>query len=334
MESPMAKIDQRSTQETFEEQSAATPNRQPDERGREAAVPRQLPKAGWLDILWRVQEKISKDNVAIVTAGVAFLFILALFPALGATVSIYGMFTNPEQAQQQLASLSTILPQKPQSFIQEQLTAIVNSEKSALGFGAIGGFVLTLISASKGMKALMTAFNIAYDEKETRGFLKYNAIALLLTIGAILFLVLTLFLITTLPTLFQMIGLGKVAQTTLTWARWPILAAVFMVMLGVLYRYAPSRDKPKWQWVSWGAVAATGLWLIGSAAFSVFAKHYGNFNETYGSLGAAVILLLWFWLTAFFIMLGAELNSAMERQTRKDTRDPKSLRRRGTPAAN
>ncbi len=316
----MAPLNQRTDQKPTDQKSTTKQGGPKDDHGEEAAVPGQLPKTGWSDILWRVKDQISKDNVAIVSAGVAFLFILALFPGLGATVSIYGLFTEPQQVQQQISRLSTILPQKVQSLIQEQLTMIVNTKRSALGFGAIGGFLLALISASKGMRALMTAFNIAYDEQETRGFVQYTAISLLLTLGAIAILMLTLFFITILPSLLQMVGLGSAAQTILSWARWPILGVVFMVMLGVLYRYAPCRDEPKWQWVSWGAGAATVLWLIGSAAFAFFVRQYGNFNETYGSLGAAIVLLLWFWLTAFFIMLGAELNSEMERQTNKDTR--------------
>lgn len=143
--------------------------------------------------------------------------------------------------------------------------------------------------------------------------------ALLLTFGGPVFIILTLFLITSLPALLETIGLGGVAHTALSLSRWPILAVVFMVMLTVLYRYAPCRREPKWQWVSWGAGTATILWLIVSAGFAFFVDHYGNYNQTYGSLGAAVILLMWFWLTAFMILLGAEFNSEMERQTRKDT---------------
>jgi len=290
-----------------------------DSRGREASEPQQIPKAGWRDIMWRVKEEVSKDNLSLVAAGVAFYLILALFPALVAVVSIYGLVTSPHQIQEQITSMSDALPQDAQSIIQEQLTAIATTAGSALGFGAIGGLIFTLWSASKGMQALMTSLNITYDEEETRGFLKFTGIAFLLTLGAVVFIILTLFLIAILPALLETIGLGNIAKSLLSLARWPILALVFMVMLAGLYRYAPCRHEAKWEWVSWGAGAATILWLIVSAGFAFYADNYGSYNQTYGSLGAGVILLMWFWLTAFIILLGAELNSEMEHQTKKDT---------------
>jgi membrane protein len=288
-------------------------------RGREASEPHQIPQAGWRDIFWRVTEEVSKDNLSLVAAGVAFYLILALFPALVAIVSIYGLVTSPQQIQEQITTMSDALPQDAQSIIQEQLTAIATTAGSALGFGAIGGLLFTLWSASKGMQALMTSLNITYDEEETRGFLKFTGIAFLLTLGAIVFIILTLFLIAILPALLETIGLGNIAKSLLSLARWPILALVFMVMLAGLYRYAPCRHEAKWEWVSWGAGAATILWLIVSAGFAFYADNYGSYNQTYGSLGAGVILLMWFWLTAFIILLGAELNSEMEHQTKKDT---------------
>lgn len=288
-------------------------------RGREASLPRELPKEGWRDIAWRVYEQVSKDNVSIVAAGVAFYLILALFPALAALISIYGLVTSPEEVQEQITSMSDMLPEEAQPVIQEQMTSVATSAGASLSFGAIGGLLFTLWSASKGMAALITALNIAYNEEETRSFLKSTGLALLLTLGAIVFIIVTLFFITTLPVLLQTLGLGNVGQRLLSMARWPILALVFLTMLAVLYRYAPCRHKPKWQWLSWGAGIATLLWIIVSIGFAFYANNYGSYNQTYGSLGAAVVLLMWFWLTAFIIMLGAEINSEMERQTRKDT---------------
>jgi len=231
--------------------------------------------------------------------------------------------------------LSGGLPQEAQTLIEEQPTAIATTAESALGFGAIGGLLFTFWSASKGMQALMTALNIVYDEEEHRSFLKFIGLALLLTLAGIVFIVLTLFLITILPTLLETIGLGGVVQTLLSVGRWPILGVMFMVMLAVLYRYAPCRHEPKWQWVSWGAGAATFFWLIVSAGFAFYADNYGAYNQTYGSLGTAVILLMWFWLTAYIILLGAELNSEMEHQTKKDTTtgEPKEMGQRGAYVA-
>jgi membrane protein len=304
-------------------------------RGREASTPQELPQPGWRDILLRVKEEVSHDNLSLVAAGVAFYLILALFPALVGVVSIYGLVTDPQEIEQQIRSMSNVLPQGAQGIIQEQLKAIATTAGSALSFGAIGGLLFTLWSASKGMQSLMTAMNIVYDEEETRSYLKFTGLALVLTVGGIVFIILTLFLITILPSLLDIIGLGGLTQTLLSLSRWPLLALVFMVMLAALYRYAPCRHEAKWEWVTWGAGAATLLWLIVSAGFAFYADNYASYNQTYGSLGAGVGLLMWFWLTAFIILLGAEVNSEMEHQTKKDTTvgQEKDMGRRGAYVA-
>ncbi len=291
----------------------------PGTRGRNATQPNQIPKTGWWDILLRVKDQISQDNVSIVAAGVAFYAVLALFPALAAIVSLYGLFTEVSEIQQQITSLSSFLPQDTQTLIEEQLTTISASGGSALSFGAIGGLLFAIWSASKGMSAMITSLNIAYNEEEKRSFIKVTALALGLTVGGLIFVILTLFLITLLPAVLGMLGFGQKMQTVLSLSRWPLLAVIVMGGLAILYRYAPCRDYPRWQWVSWGAGIATLMWIIGSSAFAIYANDYSSYNQTYGSLGAAVILLMWFWLTAFIVMVGAEINSEMERQTRIDT---------------
>ena len=288
-------------------------------RGRNATQPSQIPHAGWWDILLRVKDQISQDNVSIVAAGVAFYAVLALFPALAAIVSLYGLFTEASDIQQQITSLSSFLPLDTQTLIQEQLTTISTSGQSALSFGAIGGLLFAIWSASKGMSAMITSLNIAYNEEEERSFIKVTALALGLTVGGLIFVILTLFLITLLPAVLEALGFGQKMQTILSLSRWPLLAMIVMGGLAILYRYAPCRNYPRWQWVSWGAGIATLMWIVGSSAFAIYANDYSSYNQTYGSLGAAVILLMWFWLTAFIVMVGAEINSEMERQTRVDT---------------
>lgn len=288
-------------------------------RGRNATQPGQIPKTGWWDILLRVKDQISRDNVSIVAAGVAFYAVLALFPALAAMVSLYGLFTEVSDVQQQITSLSSFLPQDAQTLIEEQLTSISTSGESALSFGAIGGLLFAIWSASKGMSAMITSLNIAYNEEEERSFIKVTALALGLTMGSLIFVILTLFLITLLPAVLGMLGFDQRIQTVFSLSRWPLLAVIVMGGLAILYRYAPCRNYPRWQWVSWGAGIATLMWIIGSSAFAIYANDYSSYNQTYGSLGAAVILLMWFWLTAFIVMIGAEINSEMERQTRVDT---------------
>ena len=288
-------------------------------RGRAATRPTQIPTKGWRDILLRVKDEVSQDNVSIVSAGVAFYALLAIFPALAALVSIYGLWADPAQIQQQLATVDTILPNQAREILNNQLSKVAGQGYTALSLGVIGGVLLALWSATKGTKALMTALNIVNDEEEKRSFLKLNAVALSLTLGAILFAIIALALIVALPALLGNLGLQEYARLWVAGLRWPLLALAVIVALAVLYRYGPSRDEPRWRWVSWGAVAATVLWLIGSALFSFYVSHFGSYNETYGSLSAVIILLMWFYLTAFVVLLSAELNAEMEHQTVKDT---------------
>ncbi|MBE0596358.1 MAG: YihY/virulence factor BrkB family protein [Desulfuromonadales bacterium] len=290
-----------------------------EDRGRRARKPREIPKKGWRDILVRVSQEQKKDNLSIVAAGVAFYALLAIFPALAALISIYGLVADPAQLEQQLQSLGQVLPPNAYEVIGQQLHAIVTSSGGALGLGVIAGILLSLWSAAKGMKAMITALNITYEEKERRGFVKLNGVALLLTLGAIVFVLFSLGLIVVLPALLDRLPLPELLQGVLSFARWPLLGLLVIAALALLYRYAPSRDQPQWKWVSWGAVAATGLWLVLSALFSFYVSNFGNYNETYGSVGAVVILLLWFFLTAYMVLLGAEMNAEMEHQTRHDT---------------
>lgn len=287
-------------------------------RGRDADRPSHIPASGWRDILLRVKDEQSKDNISIVAAGVAFYFLLALFPALAAMVSIWGLVADPAQLAGQIEAMSGVLPEQAQAIIADQLRQL-GGAGGRLGFWAVVSILIALWSASQGTKALMTAFNIAYEEEEKRGYIRYYGTALLLTLGMIVFVPIVLAIVAAVPALIGMLGLGSAVEWVLRLARWPLLAVLVMAALGVLYRYAPSRNEPRWEWVSWGAVFATVVWLLGSIAFSVYVSNFGSYNETYGSFGAIVILLLWFNLTAYVVLLGAELNAEMEHQTARDT---------------
>ena len=288
-------------------------------RGRDATTPRQIPRPGWRDIALRVKEKVGKDNVSILAAGVAFYALMAIFPALIALISLYGWFADPMQVEQQTAFLAGVLPQNVQSLLSTQMKDIARHAESTLGIGALAGFLVTLWSASKGIKTLFTALNIAYDEEEKRGFISLNALALVMTLGALVFGIITLALVAVLPALLGQLGLQAIARVAVSLVRWPLLAVAVIVALAVLYRYGPSRDQPQWTWVSGGAIVATVLWLVASILFSVYVANFGSYNQTYGSLGAVVVLLTWLYLSAFIVLMGAELNSEMEHQTTQDT---------------
>lgn len=290
-----------------------------EDRGRSADRPGQIPRPGWRDILMRVKSEQKKDNLSIVAAGVAFYTLLAIFPALGAMVSLYGLVADPADVQRQLESIGHLLPPQAFQILDQQLSQIVAQSGGALGVGAALGILISLWSAAKGMKAMIAALNITYDEKEGRGFFKLNALALLLTLGALLFVLLSLALIVALPVLFGNLGLPGALVLLISFLRWPLLAACVVVALALLYRFAPNRDRPRMRWVSWGSVLATVLWIAVSVLFSLYVSNFGNYNETYGSMGAVIILLMWFFLTAYIFLLGAEFNAEMEHQTARDT---------------
>jgi membrane protein len=289
------------------------------ERGRQAERPQDIPKPGWRDIFWRTKAELTQDHVSMVAASIAFYGLLAIFPTIAAMISIWGLVFDPQQITQQIESVSGALPQDAAGILNDQARAVAGGAGAGVSLAAVVGILLALYSASKGMQAMIEGLNIVYDEDEKRGFIKLTLMTLILTIGLIAMMIVALGLIAVLPALLGNLGLGEVFQALLTYARWPLLLVVALVGLAVLYRYAPSREVPQWQWVSPGAVIATVLWLIGSIAFSIYVRNFGSYNETYGSLGAVVILLMWFWLSAFIVLLGAEVNCELERQTERDT---------------
>lgn len=306
----------------------------PEGRGRDAESPTELPKRGWLDILSRTKQQLNEDNLTIVAAGVAFYSFVAVVPALAATISIYGLIADPAQVTENLQTLSRVLPHEVMPLLQEQMTRIVGDNQKA-GWGAVVGVALAIYSSASATKALIQGLNIAYDEEERRGFFKLLFLSLGLTFAAIVGVLLVIALGGLLPAALNWFGVSSGVETLLNWLRWPVLVLLFVGALGGIYRFGPCRESPEWRWLSWGAGAATLLWIIGSAAFSLYVSKFGSYDKTYGSLGAVVVFLFWLYLTAFVVLLGAELNSEMERQTKRDTTtDPKKpLGKRGAYAA-
>jgi membrane protein len=305
------------------------------DRGREARRPGEIPGKGWKDVLWRVKNQIKEDKLSIIAAGVAFYGLLAIFPALIALVALYGLVFDPAQVEQQISAVSGILPAEAADIVLGQLRDLTSTDRRALGAGAIGGIVLALWSASAGMRTLMQALNVAYDEEEKRGFFRFYGTALLLTLGAIAGMIVAISLVVALPAVLKLLGLDDALKWLISIAAWPILIVMVLVGLSIVYRFGPSRRPARWRWVSGGAILATVLWLIGSLLFTFYVTKFGNYNETYGSVGAIVILLMWFLLSSYAVLIGAELNAEMERQTRRDTTPgpEKPLGARGAYAA-
>lgn len=297
-----------------------------------APHPGALSAAQWKDVAVATWKETKADNVPLLAAGVAFFALLALVPALVALVSIYGLVADPEQVERQVSDLLGAAPQEVRRLIETQLQSVVESSNTGIGFGAAFGLLLALWSASNGMRHMIAAVNAAYDETESRTFLRQRALALVMTLGAIVFLAVAFGVIALLPALLDGTRLSDVARSVIGIARWPLLALSILVGLAVLYRYAPNRDEPRWQWVSVGAVVATALWVLASLAFSVYAANFGRFNETYGSLGAVVVVMLWLFLTAFVVIGGAELNSVLEQRRGRPGVNPGGSPRSAPPA--
>jgi membrane protein len=288
--------------------------------GREADRPTDVPAKGWLAVAKRVKGEAKRDNVPLLAAGVAFFALLALVPALVALVSLYGLIADPDEVERQVTNALAAAPSEVRNLVQAQLTSITeDTSRSAGVLALVLGVAVALWSASSGMSHLVEAVNAAYDEEETRGFVKKRAISLGLTIGAIVFLVVAFTVIALLPALLAETGLGSGARAAIGVVRWVLLIPAMIVGLAVLYRYAPDRDEPRWSWASPGAIVATVVWIVASLLFSLYSANFGSFNETYGSLAAVVVMMLWLWITALAVILGAELNAELERQTAQDT---------------
>jgi membrane protein len=303
--------------------------------GTEAERPSDIPKRGWLQIVRRAWKEAKADNVPLIAAGVAFFGFLSLFPALIATLTVYGLVVSPEQARKQVDQYASALPSDSRKVLIEQLTAVTQGNQRALGLGLLISVLLALWSASGGMSNLVKAINITYDEDEKRGFVKQRATALLLTVGAMLFMIVTLGLVAVLPAVLDHLPLGPAGRILVEVVRWGALVVAVMVALAVLYRVAPDRDAPRFRWVTPGAIVATVLWVAGSAAFSLYVSNFGKYNKTYGALAGVAVLMLWLYLTSYIVLLGAEINAESEQQTVRDTTkgEPRPLGERGAVKA-
>jgi membrane protein len=287
-------------------------------RGRDADAPTEIPPRGWADVLMRVKRAVKADDVTLLAAGVAFYALLALVPALVALVSVYGLVADPADIQRNVEDMLAAAPTEVRELVSSQLSSIVESSPSGLRLGALVGLAVALWSASSGVKNLMTAVNRAYHEKEERGFLKLRGTALMLTLALVLLGVVGMGVMLG-PKALDTSGSLGVARDVALIARWPVVGLLIMGGLALIYKVAPSRDNPRWAWASPGAVLATVLWLAASVAFSFYTANFGKYNETYGALGAIVVVMLWLWIGALAIIAGAELNGESERQTRTDT---------------
>lgn len=289
------------------------------DRGRAAEWPREIPRLGWKDILWRVYGEIGDDRLLAVAAGVTFYVLLAIFPTLAALVSLYGLVADPATIGQHLDRLYFFLPAGAVEIVGSQVTRITERPPQTLGLTLAVGLGLSLWSANAGMKAIFDALNVVYEEREKRGFVRLNLEALAFTLGAIAFLLAAIAAVVILPAALQYVGLAAGAERLVTLLRWPALALALFVGLTILYRCGPSRRPARWRWLSWGSVVAIAGWLGVSMLFSWYVANFADYNETYGSLGAAIGFMTWIWLSVTVVLIGAEINAETEHQTACDT---------------
>jgi membrane protein len=272
-------------------------------------------RTDWSGVLWRAYQKMNENRLLAVAAGVVFYGLLAVFPAITAFVSLYGLMADPSTIHERLSLATGVLPQGAMNILNEQLTRLISHRTTALSAGFIGGLLVALWSANAGAKAIMDALNVAYGETEKRSFVHLNLVALAFTLGSIFALMLALGAVVIAPIVLSQLGLSGASETLIALARWPIVLGLVVLGLTMLYRYGPSLSDPQWTWLFPGNVIAALSWLILSAVFSWYIGHFGNYDATYGSLGAAIGMMTWMWISMMVVLLGAELNAEIQRKT-------------------
>ena len=262
-----------------------------------------------------------------------FFGLLAVFPAVTALVSSYGLFADVSTIGENLQTLALMLPEGSFQIVQDQIARVLAKGNASLGATFLFGLALALWSANAGVKAIIDALNVVNEEREKRSFVKLNLISLAFTTGGIAALLLMVSAVVAFPLALDHLGIAPDSKFIVSLARWPLLFAILLVALGLLYRFGPSRRPARWQWLGIGTVTAALLWIAGSSALSWYLSNFGDYNATYGSLGAAIGLMMWMWMSAIIVLCGAELNSEIEHQTAVDTTtgNPKPLGSRRAP---
>ncbi|MES3026573.1 MAG: YihY/virulence factor BrkB family protein [Pseudomonadota bacterium] len=303
-------LEPQATPEVFE---AAEPG-----RGRLAGSPYHIPLRGWRDILWRTFKEIERDRLPAVAGGVTFYSLLALFPAIGVFVSLYGIFADFEAMHAQLYEMSKVIPSEVVNIVGDQMLLLASRPQASLSVAFLVSLLLSLWTANAGMKALFDGLNIAYGEREKRTFIKRTALSYGFTFAALVFLVVMTAILVAAPVALARVGLYELA---VIWVplRWMILVAMAAAAFSFIYRFAPCRASPRWRWVTIGGAFAACLWLGGSLVFSWYINNIAHFDVTYGALGAVIGFMMWIWFSVMVVLLGAELNAEIEHQTARDS---------------
>lgn len=279
-------------------------SRRTSEHGAQTAPwPSAIPKRSLWNILMRVKADISQKNLSFIAAGVAFYGFVAIPSAIAVLVSLWSFTTSPSTLQRQVVAMQPLLPGAALQLLAEPHSS------QALGISLLVGLALDLWSVHSGSSCMLTAFDLAYGEKKKRKFVKRQAVVLMLSVMTVVFAVASLALVAVLPAALDLLPFGDLQKTIISIARWPVLVALIMTLLATIYRYAPESEGARWRWLSWGTLTATVLWIVGSALFSIYVSEFSSYDESYGALGAVVVLLMWLYLSAFVVLLGARIDA-------------------------
>lgn len=289
------------------------------EHGQDAISPWQMPLAGWKDVLLRTAKEASADNIGLVAAGVSFYGFLALIPLLGAIVLSYGLLADPQTVVQNMTAMTHVMPTDIAQLIGEQLLHVVQTSSEKKGLGVLVALGLAIFSARNGAAAIVTALNIAYEEEEDRGFIKVNLLALGITLAAVVMAVLALIAVAIMTQIEALLPVAPIIALSFKVLSYIVLVGVAAGAAGLLYRFGPSRNSARWQWLSLGSLLFAVSWVALTVGFGTYVANFGNYSATYGSLATVVVLLTWLYLSSYLLVFGAELNSELEHQTRRDT---------------
>lgn len=287
-------------------------------RGRAARHPGHIPLLGWRDILWRTWREISVDKLPAVAGSVTFYTLLALFPAIGAFVSLYGLFADVRTVEEQLRDMAGVFPASVVQIVGEQMLRLASQGQAKLGVAFGFSLLLSIWSANASMRALFDGLNIAYDEDEKRHLVPRTLQSYLFTFCSLLYAAAASGVLIVTPLLLKA---ARLSALDAIWApiRWLIVLAMTAVAFAVLYRFGPSRARARWRWIWIGAAAAAAGWLFGSLGFSLYVNTIAHYDATYGPLGAVIAFMVWVWFSIMAILVGAELNAEIEHQTAVDS---------------
>jgi len=287
--------------------------------GRRARRPGGIPLRGWWIIGKRVVGQLGQDNVPMVAAGMAFFGFLSIFPALAGFVILFGLVADPYTVTDYLVPMRDLVPGQVFDLVATQLEKVAGETDKALGFGLLVSLGFAVWSSARGATALLTAMDIAYNEGPRQGWVRPKLTALMFTLAGLVFAVMAVGLLAAVPAAVALMQAREPLELVLLGTRWIVLAGLVLLALGLLYRYGPNRRRARISWITPGSVLASIVWIAASWGFARYVANVDSYNETFGALGAVVVLLMWLYISAYIVCLGAELNAELELYTGADT---------------